>query len=141
MDIGEIEFSATASMDGVWKPLTIGDIEVKLRSPLLPAYLDAEDEAFAAARKRYGVDLPPRRRIDAKATAIVNAALIDWRNISSNGKPVAFSPEKARELFLGEMGFKDAKEALCIVFAGQDAFLKQNVDDDQKKSKPTSLSS
>ena len=128
MELNVLELDPKAESAGVWKPLGIGDIEVKLRSPNSADYLDEEDRQFATVRELYGNDLPPRRRIEAKAKAIVNAGLVDWKNIVIDGEEVAFDPTRAVELFTGTR-YKQLREALVVVFQQVDVFLKQSRQD------------
>ncbi len=132
MDISALKVDQDARINGVWKDLGIGEIRVRLRAPNSPQYLNARTAIFRELRKQQGnEELNNYAAFEANIRSIIEGALVDWKNISIDGKDAKFSTKKAYEIFgVGE--YQGLAEALAVAFGSEEDYLLKSQQAEEK---------
>lgn len=102
MRLGVLERDVTKATQGTWVDLG-DDFKVKVTRIGSPAYNDILDKELSQHRKnsnRSGRPIPGDIVDAAINKAFLATVLLDWQGLEDdNGTPIAFSREKALELF------------------------------------------
>lgn len=114
MELTDIKRNVTAIEGGAWinNIPEMDDLELKVRGKDNADWRRLEAEKYAAVSwaKRVNGRIPQDEMRRVNMELLLEACLLDWRNVTEHGSPVAFSREAAAQILNDPQceGFADA---------------------------------
>lgn len=107
-ELNSIRIDVDKSTKGIWVDYE-GDIELLIARKPNPQY---EDFLHGLVNKHAGV-ITKEADMDLTRQAVAHCVLRGWKNLTEDGKPIEYSPEKALE-FLRDPSLRDFYEFILV---------------------------